>query len=66
MSFFCNLDESATNPPPPPPQQQGIRVLGCRQGFKEYVQSQLEQKSMELNSIFHIIPQVLDTQASWL
>ena len=44
------------------PQQQGIRVLGAPVGSAEYVQSQLEQKSVEQETLF--FPQ--DSQASWL
>ena len=47
-------------------QQQGIRVLGAPLGSAEYVQSQLEQKSVEQETLFHRIPQAQDTQASWL
>ena len=48
------------------PQQQGIRVLGAPLGSAEYVQSHLEQKSVEQETLFHRIPQDKDTQASWL
>ena len=48
------------------PQQQGIRVLGALLGSAEYVESQLEQTSVEQETLFHRIPQVQDTQASWL
>ena len=37
------------------PQQQGIRVLGAPLGSAEYVQSQLEQKSVEQETLFHVL-----------
>ena len=43
-----------------------VREKRARLESAEYVQSQLEQQSVEQETFFHQIPQVLDTQASWL
>ena len=49
-----------------PTAHQGLKVLLAPVGHPDYIQSFLTQKGLEHDSLFEMIPQVPDVQATWL